>query len=241
MLILNKKIMKKLNILSLVLIGIINSTLVGVELPDANSALKPPPTDSKPVVIGVPTRIGGDITILPIDDKPALPGDSLQDELDSNPFTDYKSEYENLLNENKALATKLSDVTSQLTKLETESANSISTLQKKITKLESDLKASQDEVRRNFESLMSANNAKASLSNDNALLVQTIAELTQQVSNPGLPFNGWIYSPDMGWCFVSPTTMPYIYVNDRGWAYYKAGTSPREFFFYDKEQWELHE
>ena len=217
------------------------NTLIATNIPSSNSTPKFTPTTSKPSVVGTPTRTNGTIITHDNNSSPSTPPTNVLSELSDNPFIDYKSEYEKLVGENQKQTTELEGVSDQLTKLETEHKNSISTLQKKLTKLESDLVLSQDEVRRSFQSLMSANNANASLSNDNAQLTQTIAELTQQVSNPGLPFNGWIYSPEMGWCFVSPTSVPYIYVNDRGWAYYKAGTSPREFFFYDKEQWELHE
>lgn len=218
-----------------------HSTLTATNLPSSDSTPKFKPTTSKPSVVGAPTRTNETIIVLDNNSSPIIPPTNILNELSDNPFIDYKAEYEKLVGENKELTTELGDMSDQLTKLETESKNSISTLQKKINKLESGLVASQAECSRNFESLMSANNAKVSLSNDNAHLVQIIAELTEQVENPGLPFNGWIYSPDMGWCFVSPTTMPYIYVNDRGWTYYKTGTFPREFFFYDKEQWELYE
>lgn len=217
------------------------NTLIATNVPSSDSTPKFTPTTSKPSVVGTPIRTNKTITILDDNSSPTTPPTNVLSELSDNPFIDYKAEYEKLVGKNKELTTEIEGMTIQLTKLETEHKNSISALQKKINKLESDLTASQDEVRRNFQSLLSANNTKASLSNDIEQLTHTIAELTQQVSNPGLPFDGWIYSPEMGWCFVSPTAMPYIYVNDRGWAYYEAGSTPRKFFFYDKEQWELHE
>ena len=237
----------------LLLVGLVNINLGAIELPDANSALKPPPTDLKPTVVGIPNRIGdGNNTTLPIDDKPPIqilpiddspppPGGKVEDELAKNPFIDYKSEYEKSVVEISSLKEQVTELSNRLVQSEKDKTDSIADLNKRIKELESSLKNAKEESSRYFSSLQTSNNNNASLQATISELESVVAELTQKVANPGLPFDGWVYSPELGWCFVSPSSMPYIYVNERGWAFYEAGSSPRKFFFYDKEQWELHE
>jgi len=237
----------------LLLVGLVNINLGAIELPDANSALKPPPTDLKPTVVGIPNRIGdGNNTTLPIDDKPPIqilpiddspppPGGKVEDELAKNPFIDYKSEYEKSAVEISSLKEQVTELSNKLVQSEKDKTDSIADLNKKVKELESSLKNAKEESSRYFSSLQTSNNNNASLQATISDLELVVADLTHKVENPGLPFDGWVYSPELGWCFVSPLSMPYIYVNERGWAFYEAGTSPRKFFFYDKEQWELHE
>ena len=142
----------------LLLVGLVNINLGAIELPDANSALKPPPTDLKPTVVGIPNRIGdGNNTTLPIDDKPPIqilpiddspppPGGKVEDELAKNPFIDYKSEYEKSVVEISSLKEQVTELSNRLVQSEKDKTDSIADLNKRIKELESSLKNAKEEL-----------------------------------------------------------------------------------------------
>lgn len=216
---------------------ILGNSLVSGELPTSDSAPKFIPGTNKPIVVGIPVRQNGNVTIIENETKPNNPPSNAVDELTNNPFVDYKTEYEKLLLLNKQLD---SNLTSLKQSLITSNDTGLS-LQAKLDSVTTELETITDERNKFFKALNDANNQTSQLRTENSNLLLQVNQLTELSQHLGTPFDGWIYSPDLGWCFVSPSTMPYFYMNDRGWVFYETGSNPRRMYFYDSETWEQHE
>ena len=64
---------------------------------------------------------------------------------------------------------------------------------------------------------------------------------SQEDTSAGTIFNGWVYTTDFGWAFLSPETMPYVFLQKDGWVYYERGSSPRRVYYFDTETWKEYE
>ena len=56
-------------------------------------------------------------------------------------------------------------------------------------------------------------------------------------AGPGSIIKGWVFSPELKWIYLSPSTMPYAYSQDEGWMMYEYGTNPRRIYYFKTEQW----
>lgn len=70
-------------------------------------------------------------------------------------------------------------------------------------------------------------------------LRSSVKELRDTINKgPGSLFNGWVYSQELGWVYVSPTIVPYSYSQKNGWMMYQYGSNPRRVFYFETESWE---
>lgn len=211
---------KNMKIVISFLTFVLTSALVAIEPPTTNLG-KEAPTQAKPIVTGAPPK----------------PPASLTDELGKNKLIDYKKLSEELELKNKNLTTTNATLVStnqelseQNTKLASEKSKTTEQLSVVTTE------------RNNLASeLQNANNRVSTLSNSNNELTVMVNSLSSQVDNVGSIFNGWVYYPEFGWAFMSPNTMPYFYISELGWVYYELGSSPRRFYFFEDERWEIME
>ena len=68
----------------------------------------------------------------------------------------------------------------------------------------------------------------------------TIRDLRDVIDKgPGSLFRGWVYSPELGWVYVSPTITPYAFSQNGGWMMYQYGTDPRRVYYFNTKSWEL--
>jgi len=44
-----------------------------------------------------------------------------------------------------------------------------------------------------------------------------------------------------GWAFLSPETMPYVFLQKDGWVYYERGSSPRRVYYFNTETWKEYD
>jgi hypothetical protein len=219
---------------SLILLVTLNSLFS--QVPTSNDVPKFIPTENKPVK-GNPVRQSRLVTIIENVNKPTTPSDNIVSELTDNPFIDYKVEYERLLELNERLDNNISEMKQSLDI----AVQNNTSLQTKLKNLETEFLSITEERNRLFQALNDANNNSSQLRVENTNLLMEINQLSEVAQSLGTPFDGWIYSPDLGWCFVSPSTMPYFYTNDRGWVFYETGSNPRRMYFYESETWEQHE
>ena len=199
---------------------VLTSVLVAIEPPTTNLG-KEVPTQTKPTITGAPPK----------------PPASLTDELGKNKLVDYKKLSEELELKNKNLTTTnttLLSANQELTDQNTKLTSETSTTSKQLISVTT-------ERNRLTSELQNANNRVSVLSNSNSELTDVVNSLSSQVDNVGSVFNGWVYSPDFGWAFMSPNSMPYFYISEVGWVYYELGSSPRRFYFFEEERWEVME
>ena len=77
-------------------------------------------------------------------------------------------------------------------------------------------------------------------SNERKELRKEIQDLENLIEDgPGTIFSGWVFSPNLKWVYLSPTTMPYIFSQTDGWMLYEYGSSPRRVYYFKTEKWEL--
>lgn len=197
---------------------VLTSTLVALELPSSNLG-KSTPTQNKPSITGSPPK----------------PPASLDEELDNNKLIDYKKLSEQLAVENstltqtnKTLVSSNQELSSENTKLKSDS----STTNTKLVSVT-------EERNRLFSKLQDVNNRVSALSESNIELTAMVDSLSSKADNVGSIFNGWVYDSELGWIFISPNSMPYFYISDVGWVYYELGSSPRRFYFFDEDRWQV--
>ena len=71
-------------------------------------------------------------------------------------------------------------------------------------------------------------------------LREEIDDLKSKIdAGPGSIIKGWVFSPELKWIYLSPSTMPYAYSQDEGWMMYEYGTNPRRVYFYKTKEWKL--
>tara|TARA_B110000444_G_C18813010_1_gene583640 strand:+ start:535 stop:1167 length:633 start_codon:yes stop_codon:yes gene_type:complete len=196
----------------------LTSMLVAVELPSSNLG-KSIPTQSKPTITG----------------SPPTPPTSLTDELDNNKLIDYKKLSEELQAENSTLNQTNKNLVSSNQELSSENSK----LKSEISTTSNTLVSVKEERSRLFSKLQDVTNRASALSESNIELTAMVDSLSSKSDNIGSIFNGWVYDPELGWIFISPTSMPYFYISDVGWVYYELGSSPRRFYFFDEDRWQV--
>lgn len=207
--------MKNIQILTLL---VITFNLLGTAFANVN---KPVPTQEKPIFGGVPPK----------------PPSSIVDEKDGVEFVDYKKKSSELEQSNK----KLTEQKNSLEGKNTELTNANEQLLNKQKELEQKLESVTTERNSLFKSVQDSNNKIASLQSSHDNLQQLVDSVANQAENTGSIFNGWVYCTELGWVFVSPSTLPYFYVSNGGWVYYERGSSPRKFYFFETSSWKLLE
>jgi hypothetical protein len=199
---------------------VLTSTLVALELPSSNLG-KSIPTQNKPTITGSPPK----------------PSTSLTDELDNNKLIDYKKLSEELQAENATLNQTNKNLVSSNQELLSENSK----LKSEISTSSNTLVSVKEERSRLFSKLQDVTNRASALSESNIELTAMVDSLSSKSDNIGSIFNGWVYDPELGWIFISPTSMPYFYISDVGWVYYELGSSPRRFYFFDEDRWQVME
>ena len=198
-----------------------NSLLANVP---SENVEKEKPTQAKPSLPnGIPPR------------KPSI---EVTSKLDESSLVDFPAKIQELESSLKDMQTKL-----------TKSELTISELNNKITNLESDNQLLEtknesitEERNRYYSQLQSKNNEISSLKTQNQTLVLEMNELSVSNAIPsGSIFNGWVYTTDFGWAFLSPETMPYVFLQKDGWVYYERGSNPRRVYYFDTETWKEYE
>ena len=77
-------------------------------------------------------------------------------------------------------------------------------------------------------------------SDERKVLRQEIRDLTASIeAGSGTIFSGWVFSPELKWVYLSPTTIPYIFSQTDGWMLYEYGTNPRRVYYYKTKEWKL--
>ena len=107
-----------------------------------------------------------------------------------------------------------------------------------------DLKAQRAVLRaENADLLVDLSAASAQLqaySDERKEMRREISDLNTLIDDgPGTIFNGWVFSPELKWVYLSPTTIPYIFSQSDGWMLYKYGTSPRRVYYFKTQEWKL--
>ena len=202
-------------------------------------------TSSLLIANGVPADIGKSI---PTQAKPTLngippkPPAELIDELEDSKLVDYKKLSESLTVENAQLKSQINLKTNEVGKLNTKVSNlkiEKNSLTTEISEINSKLEKITNERNNLFSELQSKNNTISSLNKTNNELQIANEALSSTATNVGSIFNGWVYDPNLGWIYVSPSTMPYFYVTDVGWVYYEQGSTPRKFYYFNSSEWQI--
>ena len=196
---------------------VLTSVLVAFEPPSSDLG-KEIPTQAKPTVTGAPPK----------------PPTGLTKELDNNKLIDYRKLSEELAVENATLTQTNKNLVSNNEELSSENTK----LKSEVSAQINELTSVTEERNRLFSKLQDANNHVSSLSESNTELTVMVESLSSKADKVGSIFNGWVYDPDLGWIFVSPTSMPYFYISDVGWVYYEVGSSPRRFYFFEEDRWQ---
>lgn len=185
---------------------------------------KEKPTQAKPnLPNGVPPR------------KPSVDVTSV---LDESSLVDFPAKI-------KQLETSIADLTTSNTTKQnkiTSLTSKLSELEASIVLLKSSNKSITDERNRYFSELQSKSNQISNLTTQNQTLTFALNDANSQADTPvGNIFNGWVYTEDFGWSFISPDTMPYMYLQKGGWVYYEKGSNPRRVYYFDTEEWVEYE
>lgn len=196
---------------------------------------KPKPTEEKPTLTVKPTLPD---RVLP--ERPKPPSDDVKDSIDE-PLVDYKSELDNVTQENNQLKQKVNNLEKEL-QIANDKSQNLKNIQLEYEKVKTTLV----EVNAKLE-LANADKTTYyrgfnNVSNDNVVLKDKIIQLESTIvelreSSSGLVFSGWSYIPDLGWIFASNDTMPYFYVDKKGWAFAQVEGGEKLFYFFDKEEW----
>ena len=77
-------------------------------------------------------------------------------------------------------------------------------------------------------------------SDERTQFMEEIKTLNDQISDgPGTIFNGWVFSPELKWVYLSPVTIPYIFSQSDGWMIYEYGTNPRRVYYFKTQEWKI--
>ena len=121
-----------------------------------------------------------------------------------------------------------------------EVSGSPESFEEKIAELESEIElASKENKELNAklkESLEDLNAAEEQIQ-EHRSEIQDLESLLDD--GPGTIFNGWVFSQELKWVYLSPATMPYIYSQSDGWMLYEYGTKPRRVFYFKTKKWVL--
>lgn len=175
---------------------------------------------------------------LPNGIPPRKPSEEITSKLDTTSFVDFQSKIVELEEKVAELQQSLSTSDTLVTNLKSK----ISDLETDADSLKSKNESLAEEKNRYYSELQSKNNEISALKMTNKTLSIELDEVSVASNAPiGSIFDGWVYTTDFGWSFVSPDTMPYMYLNDGGWVYYERGSSPRRVFYFDTETWKEFE
>lgn len=106
-----------------------------------------------------------------------------------------------------------------------------------LEKEKGDLEAKVKELK---EDLSTASGLLEFYSEDRRELRKEINELKGKISDgPGSIIKGWVFSPELKWIYLSPSTMPYVYSQDEGWMMYEYGTNPRRVYYFKTKEWKI--
>jgi uncharacterized phage infection (PIP) family protein YhgE len=208
--------MKIKYILALLLtsVAFLNAQNVGVE--------RPAPTEEKPTLNGLPP----------------LPPTTALDDLNNNEFVDYKKHAENLQHKLDQANTLLANLQNNVNDLNASLATAI----KNNGELQTKLSNITEERNSFYTSAQNSNNELASVRESyNSLNELYTSLLNTNTSANNCMFAGWMYSPDLGWVYVSPQTAPYFYSNEHGWIYHEPGSSPIRYYYFDAKEWVVTE
>jgi hypothetical protein len=63
-------------------------------------------------------------------------------------------------------------------------------------------------------------------------------DLQRIVWFPGNVYNGWTFTEEFGWAFITPATYPYMFLSESNtWIYYELGSNPRMIFNFTTNEW----
>lgn len=106
-----------------------------------------------------------------------------------------------------------------------------------------DVSSLQQQIQDKDEEILSLKQQLKNQKNDIDKHVDAISRLERQVDilekrKPVTMFDGWVWDPqELGWTYVNPSIVPYIYTQDKGWMKYESGTKPRLFYVYRDKVW----
>ena len=110
----------------------------------------------------------------------------------------------------------------------------------KISKLEKEEKELKAKVEELQEDLSTASKQLETYSNERKELKEEISKLKSKINaGPGSIIKGWVFSPELKWIYLSPSTMPYAYSQDDGWMMYEYGTNPRRVYYFKTKEWKI--
>lgn len=175
---------------------------------------------------------------LPNGVPPRKPSSDITSSLDESSLVDFPAKI-------KQLETSVADLTTSNTSKQdkiTSLASKVSELEASIVSLKSSNQSITEERNRYFSELQSKSNQISNLTTQNQTLTFALNDANSQQDIPtGSIFNGWVYTTDFGWSFISPDTMPYMYLQTGGWVYYEKGSNPRRVYYFDTEEWVEYE
>ena len=120
------------------------------------------------------------------------------------------------------------------------SGKELPTQTSKISKLEKEEKELKAKVKELQEDLSTASKQLETYSNERKELKEEISKLKSKINaGPGSIIKGWVFSPELKWIYLSPSTMPYAYSQDDGWMMYEYGTNPRRVYYFKTKEWKI--
>jgi hypothetical protein len=116
----------------------------------------------------------------------------------------------------------------------------LETVTKQRNEILEDLNDTKEDLEELEDDFRAANNTIQSLLTQRSLMAKDIDEMEDILNKgPGSLFKGWVWSPDLGWVYISPTIVPYAFSQTEGWMFYDTGSNPRRVYYYTTKKWKV--